>query len=70
LKFDATRKTHGLRHGTIHTIEDQAAWWDEGTNRINCLCSSTEVVLNKEGKPFDGGLIPKFESQRIAHYGK
>ena len=70
LKFDATRKTHGLRHGTIHTIEDQAAWWDEGTNRINCLCSSAEVVLNKEGKPFDGGLIPKFESQRIAHYGK
>lgn len=70
LKFEATRRTHGQRHGTIHSIEDQAAWWDLGTNRINCLCSSTEIVLDENGKPYDSGLIERFTKQRKLHYGK
>lgn len=70
LQFERTRRTHGMRHGHIYTIEEQAQWWDEGTNRINCLCSSTEVVVDKDGKPYDTGLMAKFEKQRTQYYGK
>ena len=59
-----TRLTHGARHGKIYSMQDQQDWWDEGANRINCLCSTTEVVFDKKGKPFDNGLVPRMEKQR------
>lgn len=65
----ATRKTHAQRHGHLYTPEAQSQWWAEGSNRINCLCSTVEILyLNgepvqkdfiemqlKRGKAFFGG---------------
>lgn len=59
-----TRLTHGARHGNIYTLEEQQEWWDQGSNRINCLCSTTEVVFDKEGKPLSNGLVDKMKKQR------
>lgn len=43
-----TRPEHARRHGTIHTADEQSLWWSEGGNRINCLCSITTVLVDKE----------------------
>lgn len=38
-----TRKTHRARHGTLHTVQDQRAWWARDANAINCYLPGTEV---------------------------
>jgi len=63
-----TRKSHGERHGKMFTMQEQDDWWAEGANRINCYCGVIEVVLDKNGKPFDQGLIDKMEKQRKAWF--
>jgi hypothetical protein len=59
-----TRVKHAARHGTVHTIQDQNDWWSTNGNRINCYCSTSEVVYSKDGKPFDGGSITKMLEQK------
>lgn len=70
LQGERTRREHGLRHGKVFTIEDQQQWWDIGSNRINCLCSTSEIVFDENGKPYSSGLLKRFEVQRKAHYGQ
>lgn len=53
-----TRKTHAFRHGKLYTLEDQREWWATGSNKINCLCSTVEVVL-VDGKPTQEKLIER-----------
>ncbi len=55
---DSTRYTHAFRHGKLYTLEQQRDWWSEGTNKINCLCSTVEVVLIN-GEPTQERLIEK-----------
>ena len=43
-----TRPNHASRHGTIHTIREQKDWWLTGSNSINCLCSTLDVLVNRE----------------------
>ncbi|MNZ24094.1 Phage Mu protein F like protein [compost metagenome] len=38
-----TRKTHRDRHGSLHTVQDQRAWWSRDGNSINCYLPGTEV---------------------------
>ena len=64
-----TRSWHASRHGRIYTPQEQDDWWAEGANRINCLCSVSEVVIGKDGKPRSRGLIEKLEKQRKAWAG-
>ena len=59
-----TRVKHANRHGEVFTIQEQNDWWSEGANRINCYCSTSEVVFSKDGKPFDGGSIAKMQAQK------
>jgi hypothetical protein len=59
-----TRVKHAARHGTVHTIQEQNDWWSTNGNRINCYCSTSEVVFSKDGKPFDGGSIAKMLEQK------
>ena len=59
-----TRVKHAERHGTVHTIQEQNDWWSQGANRINCYCSTSEVVFSKSGKPFDSGAIDKMLKQK------
>lgn len=57
-----TRPAHAARHGKMYTPQEQDDWWDSDANRINCLCSINEVVI-ENGKPRDRGLIKKLEQQ-------
>lgn len=44
-----TRNHHAARHYLVYTPEEQNAWWAEGANRINCLCSIRTILIDKEG---------------------
>lgn len=46
-----TRYWHGARHKKVYTAAQQRRWWDQGSNRINCHCSFTSILLNKKKKP-------------------
>lgn len=61
-----TRRHHAERHGRVYEIQDQNDWWDEGANRINCLCSISEVVIDSEGNIRSRGLQERMEKQREA----
>ena len=55
-----TRKEHSDRHGTIHTVKAQLKWWDSGSHRINCLCTTVDVLINlKTGESLQQGLIDR-----------
>ena len=45
-----TRQTHAARHGNLYTTTDQMQWWNSGSNRINCLCSTISVLIDENGK--------------------
>ena len=66
-----TRRTHAMRHGTIHTRIEQQKWWDSGANRINCYCSVTDVLVVKStGKPVGGDSLIKRTRERGEEYFK
>ncbi len=44
-----TRDEHARRHGLAFTVEDQRQWWDSGSNRINCKCSTVSVLIDSAG---------------------
>lgn len=44
-----TRDNHAARHGKAYTPQQQLRWWETGTNRINCHCSTRSIVVNKNG---------------------
>ena len=60
----STRFSHAQRHGNVYTKAEQREWWDTGSNRINCLCSVSEIVYDKNGEPFDSGAIKKMKEQK------
>lgn len=45
-----TRPHHADRHGNAYTVADQQQWWDSGTERINCKCSTQSVLIDNSGK--------------------
>lgn len=44
-----TRPHHAARHMNLYTPEAQEAWWNEGSNRINCYCSIEPVLIDTNG---------------------
>lgn len=46
---ERTRRTHAARHYLVYTVDDQEKWWNEGSNRINCLCTVQTVLTDKDG---------------------
>lgn len=45
-----TRGHHAARHSKTYTVEDQQAWWAEGSNKINCHCSVESVLVDSKGR--------------------
>jgi len=45
-----SRREHVARSGNIYTPEQQRKWWSKGANRINCLCSTIEVLIDSKGQ--------------------
>lgn len=62
-----TRATHARRHGQLYTFEEQMKWWDEGSNRINCLCGVSEVVV-EDGVMYDQELKERLIKQRKSFF--
>jgi len=48
-----TRTTHAARHGNAYTTAQQQQWWNQGANRINCLCSTISVLIDSKGNLVD-----------------
>lgn len=59
-----TRRTHALRHGTLHTSEEQREWWAEDANSINCKCSTVSVLVGDDGKPLRPSILAGMREQR------
>jgi SPP1 gp7 family putative phage head morphogenesis protein len=64
-----TRSWHAARHGHIYTVEQQDEWWAKGTNRINCLCSTVEI-LYLNGKPMQQDIIDKQAARGKAYFSQ
>lgn len=53
-----TRKEHAARHGSIYLPAEQKLWWSQGANKINCYCTTVEIVYIDD-KPLQEDLIKK-----------
>lgn len=54
-----TRPWHASRSGRTYTPAEVKAFYAQGGNRWNCYCSTTECLLDEEGKPI---LTKKLQS--------
>jgi hypothetical protein len=53
-----TRPNHASRHGKVYSTEEVRAFYATGGARFRCHCSSTECLLDDDGKPM---LIPSLK---------
>lgn len=65
-----TRATHAARSGNLYTVEEERDWYADDGNAINCKCSQTEVVVDKQGQPLSKGLIDRVTKARDAWEAK
>lgn len=59
-----TRNGHAARHGNTYTVAQQRQWWDSGTNRIRCHCSTRSVLIDARGKTIDVELQEEIQAER------
>jgi len=60
-----TRFDHGKRHALMFTIRQQTDWWATGSNSINCLCSTLDVLVNKKtGEVLQSKMIDTMTIQK------
>lgn len=60
-----TRNHHANRHGNAYTVEQQRQWWDTGTNRINCKCSTISVLIDAKGKVVDTNKQKTIKAEKV-----
>lgn len=60
-----TRPDHAARHGNAYTTADQRAWWDSGSNRINCKCTTRSALIDDQGN-----VIEKEAQEKTRREGK
>jgi hypothetical protein len=61
-----TRATHAARHGNLYTVEAERDWFAESGQAVNCKCSTSEVLVDDQGKPLSPGLIARLDRSREA----
>jgi hypothetical protein len=59
-----TRDGHAARHGNAYTVAQQRQWWDSGTNRIRCHCSTRSVLIDSTGNVIDVELQEEIQVER------
>ncbi len=59
-----TRTTHAARHGNAYTTVQQQQWWNKGSNRINCLCTTISVLIDRKGNLVDIEQQAKIKEER------
>lgn len=57
-----TRPTHRARHAHLYTTQEQRLWWDSGGERFNCKCSTITVLVDKDGKPLNPGVVARAQA--------
>lgn len=55
-----TRKNHASRHGRVYTTAEVKAFYGQRGNVFRCHCSTTEALLDADGKPI---LTPKLKAK-------
>lgn len=61
-----TRATHAARSGHLYTVEDERDWYAEEGNAINCKCTTSEALVDAEGKPVSKGLVDRLQKAAAA----
>jgi SPP1 gp7 family putative phage head morphogenesis protein len=62
---DRTRYSHAARHGSLFSVDEEALWYTINGNAINCLCSTTEIVIGPDGQPIFGQkLLTRMKTER------
>lgn len=61
----STREGHGNRHGNGYTVAAQRQWWNTGTNRIRCHCSTRTVLIDEQGRVIDAELQEEIQLERL-----
>ncbi len=59
-----TRANHAARHGNAYTTADQQQWWNAGSNRINCLCSTISVLIDAKGNVIQSETQKDIKAER------
>jgi len=57
-----TRPTHRARHAKLYTTQEQRLWWDQDGNKFNCKCGTITVLVDKDGKPLNPGVIARAQA--------
>jgi SPP1 gp7 family putative phage head morphogenesis protein len=58
--LSTTRPWHASRHGRIYTAAEVKAFYSRNGEKYNCHCSTTEALLDADGKPI---LTPKLRAK-------
>lgn len=59
-----TRDEHADRHGKLYEIQEEMDWLATDANSINCKCSMVEVLLRKNGQPYDMQILVRAQRMR------
>lgn len=60
-----TRPHHKARHGNIYTVQQQKDWWSVNGNKISCLCSTLDVLVNKKtGETLQQKMIDRMKREK------
>lgn len=61
-----TRATHAARSGHLYTVEQERDWYAVDGNAVNCKCSTSEVLVDENGKPRSPGLVDRLQKAAAA----
>jgi hypothetical protein len=59
-----TRSEHAARHGNAYTTAQQRQWWNSGSNRIRCHCSTRSVLIDRAGNVIDVELQEEIQAEQ------
>lgn len=65
-----TRQTHANRHGHVYTRDEVREWYTLDANAINCKCSQTAILVDKDGNPLNPSVIQTAREQAKRYWGK
>lgn len=65
-----TRAEHAARHGKLYTLEESRDWFAEGSNSINCKCSTVTVLIGKGGDPLAPAVVKSAAEARNRYEAK
>lgn len=56
-----TRPSHAARHGKLYTPDEMREWYSQDANSINCKCSQTSVLVDREGNPLNPRILDRMK---------